>query len=361
MALPQLFGVTWEEFVLNWCLGNAPIEDRETVEGALSALVRLWPERVAAMAAINTRGLVLVSPAILDGLVLSVCENLEGFGNVLRRLKTGERSAYAELTFAARLVRAGFHPVLEPPLDGGFLDTLIPMDGGNVYCEVIAPETSDVIGEVRVAASALATILRDQNTGKRVEVLLSVDIDESISARVADAVRLHPDSSEIWTLDRIALVSKRVAGDDPNVGPTIPSPETAAIIGAAQASLQDGVRTAGIVRVPVTDVRAKRLLYGESHHFSRDHMNILVMDVSKVVSNLKAWGHLIENCLQQTQNRRFGAVVFFFAGLTGDKMSAYQEWRVIRNPYAYKPIPESLLEKIRSPQGLGVMDDTVGN
>src|SRR2546422_5340654 len=33
MALPQLFGVTWEEFVLNWCLGNAPIEDRETVEG----------------------------------------------------------------------------------------------------------------------------------------------------------------------------------------------------------------------------------------------------------------------------------------------------------------------------------------
>jgi hypothetical protein len=131
------------------------------------------------------------------------------------------------------------------------------------------------------------------------------------------SVRVHPVSDEIWPLDSIALISTRIAGDDPNVGPTIPSPEAAAIIGAAQGSVQDGVRTAGIVRVPVMDARAKKLLYGESHHFSRDHMNILVMDVSRVVSNLQAWVKLIERCLQPKQNRRFGAVVFFFAGFTG--------------------------------------------
>jgi hypothetical protein len=278
---------------------------------------------------------------------------LEGFENVLRRLKTGERSASAELTFAARLVWAGFRPILEPPLGDGSLDTLIPVDDSAVYCEVIAPETSNAIEEVKDAASALAGILRDQNPGKRVEVLFSGDIDERAATKVADAVKHRPVSDEIWPLDNIALISTRVAGDDPNVGPTIPSPEAAAIIGAAQGLLHDGVRTAGIVRVPVTDVRAKRLLYGESHHFSRDHMNILVMDVSKCVSSLKAWGKLIENCLQPTQNRRFGAVILFFAGVTGDKMIPCQEWRVIRNPHGYKPIPEVLLEKIRSPDSAG--------
>ena len=103
MALPPPFGTNWEGFLASWCMGNAPFQDPQTVGLALSALVRLWPERVAAISQGNTRGLIVVSPAIQNGLVLAACEGLDGFANVLRRLKTGERSAYAELRFAARL------------------------------------------------------------------------------------------------------------------------------------------------------------------------------------------------------------------------------------------------------------------
>ncbi|PYV62525.1 MAG: hypothetical protein DMG97_40240, partial [Acidobacteria bacterium] len=90
---------------------------------------------------------------------------------------------------------------------------------------------------------------------------------------------------------------------------------------------------------------AKRLLYGESHHFSREQMNILVVDVTRIVSSLKIWSQLIEKCFQPEQNRRFGAVVLFSAGITGDKMAPFQQWKVVRNPYATKAIPESLLRK----------------
>jgi hypothetical protein len=212
MALPPIFGTTWEGFLANWCLGNPPVQDRETVENALRALLRIWPEREAAIVGRNTRGLVLISPAIESGIVLSACENLIGFENVLRRLKTGERSAYTELVFAARLVKAGFQPILEPSLGSGFLDTRIPMDAGDVYCEVIAPETSETILEVKTAASDLAATLMEQNTGRRVEVLLSVDIDESISSRVVEAVNLLPDSNETWPLETIALISSEFPG-----------------------------------------------------------------------------------------------------------------------------------------------------
>jgi hypothetical protein len=349
MALPLIFGTTWDEFLTKWCLGNAPQHDQETVENALNALLRVWPERAAEIAAANTRGLLVISPAITNGIVLRACENLDGFEKVLRRLKTGERSASSELVFAARLVKAGFRPVLEPPLCGRFLDARIPTDVGDVYCELIAPETSDAICAIVTAATALAARLRDQNAGKRVEVLLSVDIDEGISNTVAETAKLRPVSDETWTLANVAVISKRVMADDANVGPTIPSPEVAATIGAAQCSYDGAVRTAGIVRVPVTDTRAKRLLYAESHHFSREHMNILVVDVTRIVSSLKAWGRLIEKCFQPDQNRRFGAVVLFFAGTTGEKMTASQQWKVVRNPYAERPIPESLLERILVP------------
>ena len=107
-----------------------------------------------------------------------------------------------------------------------------------------------------------------------------------------------------------------------------------------------GVGTLGIVRVPVTDERARRLMEGESHHFSRDEMNIVVMDVSKIVGNLDAWGQMIQRGLQPNLNRRFGAIIFYSWGRMGEKMTRHEHWRVIQNPHAYRPIPEWVLNKI---------------
>src|SRR5262249_33600699 len=96
MALPPPFGATWEDFLATWCLGNAPILDPQTVDVALAALVRLWPERVAEISQGSTRGLTVVSPAIQNGLVRAPCEGWEGCGNVLPLLRPGELSAHAD-------------------------------------------------------------------------------------------------------------------------------------------------------------------------------------------------------------------------------------------------------------------------
>jgi hypothetical protein len=85
---------------------------------------------------------------------------------------------------------------------------------------------------------------------------------------------------------------------------------------------------------------------GETHHFSRDEMNILVMDVSKIVSNFDAWCEMIERGLQPNLNRRFGAVAVFTWGRIGEKMSTYDKWRIIVNPHAYRPVPKAVLDKI---------------
>ena len=114
MALPTIFGPTWEDFIANWCLGNPPPGERDNIEKSLSTLFRLCPEKVEALAQTPMRGLLLVSPAIHTGDVLSACESLNGFEKVVGRLKSGERAAYSELIFAARLVKAG-HEFRQPP------------------------------------------------------------------------------------------------------------------------------------------------------------------------------------------------------------------------------------------------------
>jgi hypothetical protein len=347
LPLPPIFGSSWEEFMANWSLGNPPSLDRETVETALSALNKLWPEREAMLVNGPTRGPLPLSSAMQHGTILAKCERLAGFENVLRRVRTGERSALSELTFAARLIEAGFEPVLEPPSKSGVLDTLVRSEYGDIYCEVIAPDMSDAIAEITNDASSLATQLRDQNTGMRAEVLFSVDIDKDNSKRVAEAVALLPALEDIQVVGEIAVVSKKQFEAGDHIGASIPAPDSAGIIGNAQASELNGVRTVGIVRVPVSDARAKRLLSGESHHFSREEMNILVMDVTRIASSPQKWAELIGRCLQPNQNRRFGAVILLTSGVRAESKVVHR-WRVVRNPYAYKPIPEEFLQKIAS-------------
>jgi hypothetical protein len=300
------------------------------------------------MTSTGTRGLVVVAPAIDLGLKLAACERLAGFDSVLRRAKEGERSALSELTFAAQLVTAGFNPVLEPILNGKVLDTCVSVRGEVVYCEVIAPETSAAMQEARRSLNDLAIMIAKSNRGKRVEVLLKTDITPEIIASVVMAVEHLPMSGEIVEVGGVALASVRSTTESSDIGPTIPGPEGIAVLGFSKGIEDVDIRSVVVVRLPIGDERAKRLLYGESHHFSSEHMNILVMDVTRVPGGIEDWEKLIGRCLQPSQNRRLGAVVLFSEGLLGIDLAIERMWRIIQNPYAYRPIPAEMLDVIGS-------------
>jgi hypothetical protein len=96
----------------------------------------------------------------------------------------------------------------------------------------------------------------------------------------------------------------------------------------------------------MTDERAKRLLYAESHHFSPDHINVLVINATSVPGGIKTWTPLIRCALQPTQNRRFSAIILFSVGIGGEKMGTLETWTAITNSHAYCPIPEKFLQRV---------------
>jgi hypothetical protein len=294
------------------------------------------------------RGLLIVSPLIHLGSVLHACENLDGFDGVLRRLKTDERSAQSELRFAARLLEAGLTPILEPSLGSKVLDSVVEFKSQQVYCEVIAPETSDAMQQMQEVATELGSRIIEQNTGRRVEVLLDGGDIEHLVQPLLDSIRERQPSGVIEVLAGIGRVSITETHGSLDVGPIIPGESDGVVQCAIRVRHEGNLRTAAIIRTPVSDERAKKLLYAESHHFSKDEMNVLVMDVTAVPGAIKGWSKLVERCLQPTQNRRIGAVLLFSSRMDGGSASLKYDWRAIKNQHAYKAIPDAFIRLIVS-------------
>src|SRR4051794_21325393 len=118
MARRSDFGRNWQEVVAEWCSGVAPPLSAETGWDSLGVLERLWPQFLDKILTDGVKSRLVIADAAEYGTVISVCQNLEGFDNVIRRLRTGDKAALSELALAAALVKAGYSPTLEPELHG---------------------------------------------------------------------------------------------------------------------------------------------------------------------------------------------------------------------------------------------------
>lgn len=347
LTLPIAFALSWERFVADWCLGVPPVVPEDGAKAALDALQRLCPGYVAALVSGPTRGLGVVVPAIDFGLVLRECERMPGFEKILPRLQRGDRSAFSEAHYAASLSRAGCDPQIEPEVGAAVLDTAVDWAGTPIYSEVISPERAAAIVAVQADLQLLANAIRDTVPGFVVEVLLETDLTPATQAGVVRSLQELP-LDEPKRFEGLATMVRRAASIPLEVGPTLRYEGSGPIVATAAGRVDQGVGAAGIVRMPVTDARARRLLAAELHHFSRETHNILAIDTTAVTVSPKDWAALVRRSFQPGQNRRIGAVVFFSRGLVGIPLAARQVWAVVANEHAYHPIPPEFLARVAS-------------
>jgi hypothetical protein len=338
------FGATWSDVVRDWCLGAEPQQEPPfTAWLAIETLDRLWPEYVDQMIASSARGVNVVNYAIHLGTILRSTEPLVGFADVLRRLRGGEQSALPELFVAANLVHVGFTPELEPTLNGNRLDCLVHAGGQRVYIEVISPERADVIVEAHTTIQALAMLLRTDNPGRKIELLVSVDVDDEAIARIREFVSRAACASAVQDIPGIGAVIVEAADGTLVVSPRIATPPDTTVLGVSHANSADGSLAA--VRMPVSDHRVQRLLTAELHHFSRDETNVLVVDVGRSAGSIRSWSPQIERRFQPIMNRRLGAVVVY--QLVQSNPSYRYRWQVLQNPHAYRAVPDAVIHAVR--------------
>ena len=203
-----------------------------------------------------------------------------------------------------------------------------------------------VIGCAKLEIEEFALELLNLNPGKRIEILLTQDITIEIKEEVKLALQQFQEPKTNHKVNDVAIINIQEEPFDLNISPQEQKKETDAVIGVARAIYSEEQKSLAIVRLCITDSRAKRLLYAESHHFNKEHTNILVMDVSSVTGGMKKWIEIIGRCFQPNQNRRFGAVIFFSEGFYVDKINIEQSWKQLTNKHAYNKVPSKLLEMI---------------
>lgn len=287
------FGENWAAVVAEWGLGTPLPVAADSGWAALDALERLYPARLDRVLTGDARGVWVLAPLIALGQDLAACEHLNGIGPVLARLRAtgkdgnGRRSAAAELRFAAALVALGYHPRLEPSLGAKKPDGLITTSAGDVYYEVIAP---------------------------------------AISAKEQEALRTIREPLD--TLLKTGRKRQQRYGND-----------------AIRADLERLMQPAEIY-VEVPNEQGVHLFEDETRHFSRETMNIVIMDVSALPYDVAAWVPVIARRFQPNQNRRIGAVVI---------MRVYNRapvlipcYIIVPNPHASKPVPNNLLNSVRA-------------
>jgi len=315
---------------------------------ALEALESLYPEYLDRLEHLGTRGLLDMSAAARLGNTLLQCESFVGFPTVLKRLRQGEGSASAELHFAASLHQLGIVPELEPALAGKRPDLRFPFAGQTIFAEVISPDRSDAIVEAEQRISRLADMLTASCPGKNVELLLSSAHAVESLTDIASAVAAAPVTNAIQDIAGVGRLLKKASPQSAVVSPSIPHVIGGPHIGVSRAVHDPGGITVSAVRLPIDDQRAQRILSDELRHFQRDETNLLMMDVTQVLSGMRGWKKLLLRCFQPTRNLRIGAVVLFEGGIVAPQSDLWERWQVLRNPHALLKPPEALLQKIEA-------------
>ncbi len=345
-----LEGLSWEQFLADWCLGVAPLQSPVEVARAFGALARRTPDRLKAFQDLNKRGIAEVAPLVALGLAIAAIEHLPNFDGMLHRLNDGQAPAEAEIKVAAALQELSLSPVLEPPLGTRVLDAMVEVEGRLVYIEVISPATSDEMVEARTATLALAEQVVSREDGTHTELMLLEPPTGSHDVHLA-AIDDTPVDGVTHEVEGLGLIQRRslVPGATPDLSGRIPRLDDKPVLGAATVRT-DGARVSCsvTVRFCLSDERTHRLLMKELKHFSPSEANVIVVCVSGVIGGLKYWVPLVERWFQPDRNTRVGAVALYEEVLEGEPTAVRQHWRVLANPHAAVPVPPSLLEALAS-------------
>ena len=345
-------GATWDAIVATWCGGQPLGVPEERAWPALGTLERLWPAYLDEILAAKDNGVGGVGPivnAMIRGEVLGACEGLVGFKDVLKKLRgkkeSDARSFLAEALVGEALVRLGYVPEFYPPINDNILDLRVIVEGAPVYIEVIAPEQSNDDSRREAAVHALSETLLRESPGALLHLELDrlegreLDLFERAAAQtIGDFLRETPPSDATHTLPGIGSVQSRPIGD----APTLQTP------GGTVVSAPVGAQTLALIGFSSTDERVQEKVEKEAHHFSEKERNLVVVDVSAVRGfDLTDWGALVEGGFQEELYQKIGGVALMRPGAYhGDPSPRFQRWTVVRNRFAYLPLPDTLLNAL---------------
>jgi hypothetical protein len=338
-------GFDWNEIITNWYCTSLQIVPEVGWE-ALGTIERLYPQAIDET--LRSGGNTFAMVRLIDvGSVLALTEHLEGFSSVFSRMRSGEHAAMSELAVAAGFVRLGYRPTLEPEVLGRRPDCSITVEqDAEVLFEVVTPESAEVMRGIQEGLTETVRRGLDIVPGTCVNIVFVTDPSTAAREIVLDTVfrsGFPTQGERVLEIPNVAHI--RVCQFKQETMAPDPVALGQVMLGAVALRInpkESGTRVNA--KVAFTDERADRFLEDEAKHFPGDTCNVVVMDLSGVPTTMKDWRLLLERRFQPKVNRHFSAAILFRA--LPEAKGIVREWAVVPNPYARRPLPDSLFLRL---------------
>ena len=153
-------------------------------------------------------------------------------------------------------------------------------------------------------------------------------------------------SEEVHIIPNTALIKYSEVTGVPNLGPTIQVDTEFPAIGVARGHITDSSMNSVTVRLPFTDERLELLMHRKQDKFSKDEVNLLIIDLENIPHGYKRWPPLARRRLQPRMNRRFSGIVLFYHYFDLDTRMFLNTCHLEEHPNTYKRLPISLLNNL---------------
>lgn len=345
MSTRQNLGTTFSDFSKKWAGGSTLLIEENLGWEALGYLEHLWPEMIEKAITGQMKGGTFAAELVDAGLVLQSTYNINGFEEILNRLKAEETSAFRELVIASLLMKSGLKIELEPELNNRKPDFGFVFNGEYIYVETITPNSSDFHKKTEEFLMALGYHLVSKQRNNAIEITLldepSPDLFRMIVS-LDEQIDVNPSFNSVYSyINRIewkylqpqlsqGSIRIKNSQNQTNLGMFFTEPNRGTHVGTHY--LMDEPERVG------------KLIDQEIKHFSKEHINLLIVDTKNDSLSVDV-KTAIERRFQPTINRRLSGVLVlseFYTIIGGVKMQ--REWRVFPNPHAYKPLSNLLLQ-----------------
>jgi hypothetical protein len=342
--IPEEFGGTWNAFSKDWCFNQPMADSQDEIGCALSTLRRLWPEKVKRLVDEMTRGANFVASEIELAHLLRACENITRFNKVFKRLKTGEKPAYAEIVIVAVLKQLHFSPKFGKQVDRINPDAECIVYGQRVFFEVYAPERAVASKDQMKLVSRLNEAVRANVEGSRVEI----EIIDSIEVKNIDAavVAIQSAPPSVWQPIQSWARARRIPYGQPQP-PQFDNSTGSQVFGPSDMGGTAQSQTMVVTRWVDDDARAILKVEEKRRQMADGVANILVINCT-ANGGFESWPMALAH-MDWTGYEKMGAIAFFREfTMVSPPIKRRRRWRVIVNPTAQVQIPEALLNGLES-------------
>jgi hypothetical protein len=358
---------SWNDIDREWLAGSViavePTEAVDAFETVERLLGREWIETKRVYSIGSTGALVETSGAgptlqvVSMGKKLRAVENALGAAQLIDRVKTGDRAAVSELTAIYLATVPGSEIEIGPDAQVG--DSVRRPDFKVrdqseewTYVEVTAPDEAETAERGKMILERIVSLLPTLPAGTGIEVFLLCEPNDGQVESLVSAVEraVHDGTPRVEEINGLALLTMSQGGPPGQLVLQDHGKVFQPRMGCARFELVGDQAKSIAVRIPYTDERAEAFITREARQLPTTAPGLIMIDMNRAQTGLKAWGPLIQRRLQPTQHTRVSAVCLFTQAisLTGDALKWQSTTRYIANRHARQLLPGWLETQLRS-------------